>query len=340
MRYSRSAFNFNPRPPRGGRRCCRPPARGLLPISIHALREEGDRCKLRWRMAGAISIHALREEGDTSTRIPASTHTYFNPRPPRGGRLDDVRNPLKLRQISIHALREEGDNSCPDVAVDEVVISIHALREEGDGADFASRGGRGDFNPRPPRGGRLTPNRCPSSDVIFQSTPSARRATRKRRSILIPSTFQSTPSARRATRDDGHPPRRRWISIHALREEGDASAPHSTSTPRNFNPRPPRGGRPTIETTTETPKEISIHALREEGDDLHRQRARRGEISIHALREEGDSACSCGFSHGFYFNPRPPRGGRRSQRSGGEVSGQFQSTPSARRATGSYLIHL
>ena len=56
-----------------------------------------------------ISIHALREEGDPpcARRLPSNRNFY--PRPPRGGRLYDVRNPLKLRQISIHALREEGD---------------------------------------------------------------------------------------------------------------------------------------------------------------------------------------------------------------------------------------
>ena len=59
----------------------------ILPISIHALREEGD-----WRAQSTasrprISIHALREEGDGSPGW------------------------LVLRQlISIHALREEGDN--------------------------------------------------------------------------------------------------------------------------------------------------------------------------------------------------------------------------------------
>ena len=33
------------------------------------------------------------------------------------------------------------------------------------------------------------------------------------------------------------------ISIHALREEGDASAGAAVSCSANFYPRPPRGGR-------------------------------------------------------------------------------------------------
>ena len=33
-----------------------------------------------------ISIHALREEGDGALPSSAALVTYFNPRPPRGGR--------------------------------------------------------------------------------------------------------------------------------------------------------------------------------------------------------------------------------------------------------------
>ena len=81
------ALNFYPRPPRGGRRAVNALLSPFKPISIHALREEGD-----WRAQSTasrprISIHALREEGDGSPGW------------------------LVLRQlISIHALREEGDN--------------------------------------------------------------------------------------------------------------------------------------------------------------------------------------------------------------------------------------
>ena len=55
--------------------------------------------------------------------------------------------------------------------------------------------------------------------------------------------FLSTPSARRATDELGELITNREISIHALREEGDARGPSR------------RGCR-----------SISIHALREEGD--------------------------------------------------------------------------
>ena len=57
-------------------------------ISIHALREEGDREAIRSRTLGkSISIHALREEGDVADCYAVS----------------------ETAKISIHALREEGD---------------------------------------------------------------------------------------------------------------------------------------------------------------------------------------------------------------------------------------
>ena len=56
-------------------------------ISIHALREEGDlQPVLRPGCIRIISIHALREEGDPSRPARCTRTTYFNPRPPRGGR--------------------------------------------------------------------------------------------------------------------------------------------------------------------------------------------------------------------------------------------------------------
>ena len=58
-----------------------------IPISIHALREEGDFAADLFAGVVLISIHALREEGDK-----------------HGGAYEP-----NSRLISIHALREEGD---------------------------------------------------------------------------------------------------------------------------------------------------------------------------------------------------------------------------------------
>ena len=56
-----------------------------------------------------ISIHALREEGDRASSSRRCHSMYFYPRPPRGGRRDHPQLPPYYSQISIHALREEGD---------------------------------------------------------------------------------------------------------------------------------------------------------------------------------------------------------------------------------------
>ena len=179
--------------------------------------------------------------------VPSSETTSvedFYPRPPRGGRLGDREDPEKLHQISIHALREEGDcrrspsGRCCGYFYPRPprggrrrglvfstfggVISIHALREEGDCLHGFKLTGHGNFYPRPPRGGRPSVLGTIVGWVSFLSTPSARRAT----------------SGRRA--DRGH----QRISIHALREEGDAFRV---------------AGQGLLDG-------ISIHALREEGD--------------------------------------------------------------------------
>ena len=78
-----------------------------------------------------ISIHALREEGDRSRAAKPGHGSYFYPRPPRGGRHFDSSIQITVILISIHALREEGDFILPYFCVKND-ISIHALREEGD----------------------------------------------------------------------------------------------------------------------------------------------------------------------------------------------------------------
>ena len=60
-------------------------------ISIHAPREGGDYellCKVVAKLN--ISIHAPREGGDYARSNRNSGCLYFNPRPPRGGRLPNA----------------------------------------------------------------------------------------------------------------------------------------------------------------------------------------------------------------------------------------------------------
>ena len=127
-------------------------------------------------------------------------------------------------------------------------ISIHALREEGDLLVLCKVHHQGDFYPRPPRGGR------PLSSSV---------------SLCRASNFYPRPprGGRRTRRPRSNP--QCGISIHALREEGDAFGYQEAWSEYNFYPRPPRGGRPRVKHARTRNLDISIHALREEGDPGH-----------------------------------------------------------------------
>ena len=56
-----------------------------------------------------ISIHAPREGGDFTISTMIVGKFYFNPRPPRGGRLTEIAETYETSGISIHAPREGGD---------------------------------------------------------------------------------------------------------------------------------------------------------------------------------------------------------------------------------------
>ena len=159
-----------------------------------------------------ISIHALREEGDSVPTAVLLAQRNFYPRPPRGGRpLAPHRGSLRSK-ISIHALREEGD----------ILVTGNSLPQRY-------------FYPRPPRGGRLAASTNSGSQCSFLSTPSARRAT-----YLVASDPDLTVHFYPRPPRGGRPPRSPcgagpgWISIHALREEGDSGSTMQTPTIHQF----------------------------------------------------------------------------------------------------------
>ena len=125
----------------------------------------------------------------------------------------------------------------------------------------------------------------------FLSTPSARRATYDTicdlgdRLISIHALREEGDAAAFPGRWSGLP-----ISIHALREEGDLSVTANTTPPNNFYPRPPRGGR------QETMRAISVIL------SYFYPRPPRGGRPTVLFR-------ICAVLCNFY--PRPPRGGRR-----------------------------
>ena len=102
------------------------------PISIHALREEGDAYEpFHLREKIEISIHALREEGDFGFSTISTMSSYFYPRPPRGGR------PMPTSFCSTGILFLSTPSARRATCwlyrmFHRYLISIHALREEGD----------------------------------------------------------------------------------------------------------------------------------------------------------------------------------------------------------------
>ena len=203
--------------------------RGLGPqryaISIHALRVEGDTPFIRCFVQIVISIHALRVEGDHHNRKNTTKPNYFYPRPPGGGRPETGQQP-----------------------------NPHARA-------FLST----------PSGWRATPGQRQHRAVsrAFLSTPSGWRATFSYG--LTPVSFRISIHALRVEGDlkveslaDSL-----QISIHALRVEGDHLRPKTLCRIRNFYPRPPGGGRQAHLHGVSFRRMISIHALRVEGDPRH-----------------------------------------------------------------------
>ena len=107
-------------------------AYGHNKISIHALREEGDReTAAAWPTEAGISIHALREEGDLVLTLRSIFVLDFYPRPPRGGRRQLSSVPVALLLfLSTPSARRATRQAQIEAA--RTAISIHALREEGD----------------------------------------------------------------------------------------------------------------------------------------------------------------------------------------------------------------
>ena len=106
-----------------------------------------------------ISIHALREEGDRRGKGQHRCRADFYPRPPRGGRHGKPRPWRKHHLISIHALREEGDlRSSIRATSRPLFLSTPSARRATPSGSPTTRTPT-NFYPRPPRGGRRRPRR-------------------------------------------------------------------------------------------------------------------------------------------------------------------------------------
>ena len=188
---------------------------------------------------GRQPVNVLAEQGVQFLSTPSARRaTVF------GVRL------MILMVISIHALRKEGDAAWRATRPNsEVFLSTPSARRATPNVNENSTA-FWHFYPRPPQGGRPPSNMSMLLANKFLSTPSARRATRyggrgcpypryfyprpprggRQRTTVDssrPSKFLSTPSARRATQHFVVLQAGSYISIHALREEGDTADFHN-----------------------------------------------------------------------------------------------------------------
>ena len=133
QRWCRPGYDFNPRPPQGGRPCnylcanagapfqSTPPTRGAT--SDLAVNEYD---------ALFISIHAPHKGGDSPVRPRQQPYGDFNPRPPQGGR--------PVAQIYLRR-KKNYFNPRPPQGGRHTIDRWRLI-------------GNNDFNPRPPQGGR------------------------------------------------------------------------------------------------------------------------------------------------------------------------------------------
>ena len=248
----------------------------MNPISIHALREEGDIITDVRLTYIAISIHALREEGDVIPYNNAADASVFLSTP----------SARRATPAAGHGVAKGGFLSTPSAR--RATLFVEALHHNNKflSTPSARRAtlkmnvsslDRIDFYPRPPRGGRLERREKQQEAAEFLSTPSARRATRYASLRFFGWKFLSTPSARRAT-----------FILYA-----------NALSLGNFYPRPPRGGRQqkqrenTLLLSHYTPpctncKEVSV----KQAVKLHRCLHRRPLFQCEASRKTMCAACS------------------------------------------------
>ncbi len=304
---------FYPRPLRGGRHCrdCQrnhtwrflstPSARRATqagevhrygrPISIHALCEEGDGFGGDFEpRAGRFLSTPSARRATAQTKLDIAKQAQFLSTP-SARRATASEEEESARPCNFYPRPLRGGRPAVRVRTGRAVrISIHALCEEGDQLS-------GFFY---------------DSHHKFLSTPSARRATCKRKyDTPFNREFLSTPSARRATEQNLAEYLTEKISIHALCEEGDIGMVRWGSRETKFLSTPSaRRATSSLMNASRVIVFLSTPSARR-ATRVSCDHWNAGAISIHALCEEGDFRV---------FNNAP-------------IILVFLSTPSARRAT-------
>ena len=136
----------------------------------------------------AISIHALRGEGDKQ-KLRTVTDTFQFQSTPSVGRATIIDSFFICLEIFQSTPSVGRATALRKLSRRKQIISIHALRGEGDQGNESTISHKCNFNPRPPWGGRPDCKDSNTNQKEFQSTPSVGRATRSRKtpsnSIII-----------------------------------------------------------------------------------------------------------------------------------------------------------
>ena len=239
---------------------------------------------------------------------------YFYPRPPGGGRRPkQTRPPAQATRFLSTPSGWRATPGCHRSPCFPLNISIHALRVEGDSRHFeVALVSVVNFYPRPPGGGRPSSISVLTIQWIFLSTPSGWRATHELEDL-----FFGLWISIHALRVEGDPSTFftnldfLFISIHTLRVEGDSRITRSSRPESGISIHTLRVEGDLDYQASALKQAISIHTLRVEGDlTLCFQRALTYIISIHTLRVEGDRRSRVFYRPRKYFYPHPPGGGR------------------------------
>ena len=169
-------------------------------ISIHALREEGDRTR-RQMVSGSSNFYPRPPRGGRPSTPGFATLSYnFYPRPPRGGRRDIV--VMENAAVYFYPRPPRGGRLVEFCQLHQPVVflSTPSARRATRNSYMFTRFLR-DFYPRPPRGGR--PEGVTREYFVHIISIHALREEGDMRTVYrvqTAQTFLSTPSARRATR--------------------------------------------------------------------------------------------------------------------------------------------
>ena len=307
--YQLHAERFNPRRPRGRRRCSGRACGARA--CFNPRRPRGRRPRWRQSSAHLRCFNPRRPRGRRRSRDWRRAHRHvFQSTPPARAATRRIRRQVRVASVSIHAARAGGDVAVMVAMAYMRRVSIHAARAGGD--DDAALGQPiCSFNPRRPRGRRHAERDAISAASAFQSTPPTRAATRRPSDNTVPDV----------------------VSIHAAHAGGDVSGRTGIQLSQRFNPRRPRGRRlggmrPSRRSA------VSIHAAHAGGDTTACATV-AGSVPFQSTPPtRAATTRRCRYAcNGVVSIHAAHAGGDARERADSGIARMFQSTPPTRAAT-------